>query len=229
MRFDRIALRTTDVDAARAFYAAVLGRADAEIVALPAEAAARGAPAHWLGSLGADDVEGAVRAFVERGATRLGPTRPTGDGGHAAIVRDAGGAVVGLATPPAAPRAAAPTGVAWHVLNTPDAEGAAERYAALCGWSLGERRAVAALGGFREFAWAPGAPAVGAFADVAGRPGVHPHWLFHFPVPSLDDALAAARAGGARMLPPVTTPDGGRVAVGDDPQGAAFALREAPA
>ena len=226
MRFDRIALRTTDVDAARAFYAAVLGRADAEIMALPAEAAARGAPAHWLGSLGADDVEGAVRAFVERGATRLGPTRPTADGGQAALVRDAGGAVVGLATPPSS---TASTGAAWHVLNTPDAEGAAGRYAALCGWALGERRAVAALGSFREFAWEPGGPAVGAFADVAGRPGVHPHWLFHFPVPSLDDALAAARAAGARRLPPVATPDGGRVAVGDDPQGAAFALLEAPA
>ena len=225
MRFCRVALRTTDVDAARAFYAAVLGRADAEIVALPAEVAARGAPAHWLGHLGADDVEGAARAFVERGATRLGPTRPTADGGQAAIVRDAGGAVVALATPPAA----APAGVAWHVLNTPDAEAAAERYAALCGWALGARRAAEALGSFREFAWRPGGPAVGAIADVAGRPGVHPHWLFHFPVPSLDAALAAARAAGARMLPPVATPDGGRVAVGDDPQGAAFALHEAGA
>jgi len=226
MRFCRIALRTTDVDAARAFYAAVLGRADAEIVALPAEVAARGAPAHWLGHLGADDVEGAVRAFVERGATRLGPTRPTADGGQAAIVRDAGGAVVALATPPAS---AAPTGVAWHVLNTPDAERAAERYAALCGWALGERRAVDALGSFREFAWQAGAPAVGAVADIAGRPGVHPHWLFHFPVPSLDDAVAAARAAGASVFPPVATPGGGRAAVGDDPQGAAFALWEAPA
>ena len=226
MRFCRIALRTTDVGAARAFYAAVLGRDDAAIDALPAEAAARGAPAHWLGHLGADDVEDAVRAFVARGAARLGPTRPTADGGQVAIVRDAGGAVVALATPPAQ---TAPAGVAWHVLNTPDADGAAERYAALCGWSVGAPRSADALGRYREFAWRAGAPSVGAIADVAGRPGVHPHWLFHFPVPSLDDAAASARAAGARLFPAVATPGGGRTVVGDDPQGAAFALWEAPA
>ena len=60
--------------------------------------------------------------------------------------------------------------------------------------------------------------------DIAGRPGVHPHWLFHFRVPALEPAMDAVRAGGGVVLPPVTLPGGARVAVCDDPQGAAFAL-----
>ncbi len=73
--FSRFTLRTTDVTAARAFSASILGDGSLDIVPLPAEAAARGAPAHWLGHLGVDDVEGMAHAFVARGATRLGPSR----------------------------------------------------------------------------------------------------------------------------------------------------------
>src|SRR5215471_3099918 len=116
-RFCRFQLRTTDVAAARAFYAAVLGNGGADIVPLPDEARARGARPHWLGHLGVDDVKTAAGAFVERGATRLGPTRPGAGGGEVAILRDPGGAVVALATTPPA-SAAAPADIVWHSLNT---------------------------------------------------------------------------------------------------------------
>ena len=63
-------------------------------------------------------------------------------------------------------------------------------------------------------------------ADIAGRPGVHPHWLFHFRVAALEPALAAVRAAGGLVLDPLTLPNGARIAVCDDAQGAAFALQE---
>jgi len=73
-RFCRVQLRTTDVASARAFYAAVLGDGVAtDIVPLPDEAAARGAPPHWLGHIGVDDVDASARAFVERRAARPRP------------------------------------------------------------------------------------------------------------------------------------------------------------
>jgi predicted enzyme related to lactoylglutathione lyase len=45
-------------------------------------------------------------------------------------------------------------------------------------------------------------------------------------VDSLDPAIAATRAAGGLVLDPVVAPSGERICVCDDPQGAAFALRE---
>jgi predicted enzyme related to lactoylglutathione lyase len=222
-RFCRIELRTTDVDAARVFYAEILGEADTEIVPLPAEAAERGAPAHWLGHLGVDDVEHAVRAFVARGAIKLGPTRPTADGGEVAIIRDPGSAVVALATRPLSP---ARTHVVWHLLHTNDVERAAAMYCELFGWQLTEHLDLGAFGVLNQFAFGPNGTNEGAIARIAGRPGIHPHWLFHFRVAALEPALVFIRARGGLVLGPTLLPSGERIAVCEDPQGAAFALRE---
>lgn len=222
-RFCRFELRTTDVAAARAFYAELLGEHGADIVPLPAEAAARGARAHWLGHLGVGDVERTAREFVGLGATRLGPTRPAPGGGEVAIVRDPGGAVVALATPPLVP---ARTDVVWHLLNTGDLERCIASYRELFGWRFTERLELGAFGVFHPFTWNPGGADVGSMADITGRPGVHPHWLFHFRVAALEPALARVRAAGGIVMGPIELPGGERLAVCDDPQGAAFALRE---
>lgn len=223
--FCRFELRTTNVAAARAFYAAVLGEDGADIVPLPAEAAARGACPHWLGHIGVADVERAVAALVERGATRLGPTRATADGGSVAIVRDPGNAVVALTTPPTRP---ARGKVLWHGLNTSDLARALTSCCEVFGWQLTERLDLGRLGVHHQFAWQPGGASVGSISDITGRPGIHPHWLFHFGVAALEPALAAVRAAGGLVLEPVVLPSGVRIAVCDDPQGAAFALCERP-
>jgi uncharacterized protein len=220
-RFCRFELRTTDADAARTFYEKVLGHERAVIWPLHEQALARGAPPHWLGNLGVEDVERATAAFVERGATRLGPTRPTRDGRQAGVLRDPGGAVLALTTPPRAPTEVT-VDVAWHVLNTKEAVRAATNYRELFGWDF----TLGAHGAFQEFAWRPGGTSVGAIADVAGRPGVHPHWLFFFGVDALDAAVAATRAAGGVVVDHVMLQGGARACVCDDPQGAAFGLRE---
>jgi predicted enzyme related to lactoylglutathione lyase len=219
-RFVRLQLRTTDVAAAGAFYASLLGAAPGEIVPLPAEAAARGAPPHWLGHLGVDDVERAAAAFVARGAHRLGPTRPVPGGGEVAILRDPGGSVVALASPPgeAAPSAAA----AWHELASDDLARAAETYRDLLGWELGVRDDLGVHGVHQRFAWQPGGEAAGSMGATAGRPGVHPQWLVPLP---LEPALGAVRAAGGVVVGPFALGGGERFAACDDPQGAAFGLR----
>ena len=222
-RFCRIELRTTDVPAARLFYRALLGDDGADIVPLPADAIARGARPHWLGHLGVADVEGMARAFAAEGATGLGPIRPTATGGAVAILRDPGGAVVALATPPSAPVRA---DVVWHSLNSADLARAIASYCGLMGWQVAEAFDLGPLGRHHSSPGPPVGRASGAMADIAGRPGVHPHWLFHFRVAALAPALATVRAAGGLVLDPVTLPNGARVAVCDDPQGAAFALQE---
>src|SRR5882672_3356246 len=95
-KFCRFDLRTTDADAARVFYARILGHDRAVIWPLHEQALARGARPHWLGQIGVEDAERVAASFVERGATQLGPTRPTPDGGEAVVLRDPGGALVAV-------------------------------------------------------------------------------------------------------------------------------------
>jgi uncharacterized protein len=221
-RFFHQVLRTTDVASARGFYAAVLGDERAEIVALHEQALARGAKPHWLAMVAVADVGAALTAFVARGATQLGPKWLNADGLEVAVMRDPGGAIVAVGEPPDGWAAAGPK-VVWRLLNTPDVERARANYEALFGWRFLEVVELPGLGTFQQFAWESG-PAAGAMTDIAERPSIHPHWLLHFAVERLEPALAAVDALGGTRAPLVSLPNGGRVAVCDDPQGAAFAL-----
>lgn len=229
-RFFHYHLRTNDVAAARAFYAAVLGRRDADIVQHDERAVARGAPPHWLGYLDVGEVDAAAAAFGARGATALGPKWVNPQGLEAAVVRDPGGAIVALAKPAPAPLPGNAGGshpdVAWHLLNTANVERAKANYGELLGWEFKEPLDLGGHGVFHPFAWQPGGAAAGSMSDIAERPGVHPHWLFHFRVEALGPALETVRAGGGSIIGPFVLPSGDRVAVCDDPQGAAFALFE---
>jgi predicted enzyme related to lactoylglutathione lyase len=227
-RFFDYHLRTTDVAAARAFYVAVLGNGDAEIFRLHEQAVARGARPHWLGYIDVGEVDAAASLFGARDATALGPKWVNPQGLEAAVMRDPGGAVVALAKPapgggPSSPAVARPD-VVWHLLHTADVERAKANYAELFGWKFQEPLDLGKNGVFHPFAWQSGGPAVGSMSDIATRPGVHPHWLFHFRVASLDPTLDAVRSGGGSIVGSFVLPNGDRVAVCDDPQGAAFAL-----
>lgn len=222
-RFVRYLLRTTDVEAAGTFYDAVLGHRGDGIVLLHETAIARGARPHWLGHIRVHHLGGrdAVAAnFVERGATRLGP--PVGMGDFV-VFRDPGGAVVAV-TDATAESAA---GVVWHQLNTTNAAGSVANYGALFGWSFTSKLDLGPLGRHQHFAFDAGESNCGLISDIEGRPGVHPHWLFFFGVPSLDSALARAREHGGTVVGPIQLPNGVRVAVCDDAQGAAFGLVDA--
>jgi predicted enzyme related to lactoylglutathione lyase len=141
------------------------------------------------------------------------------------VIRDPGGAVLALAPRPRTDPNAGAEAV-WHVLNTNDAPRATKNHADLFGWEIRDRIDLGARGVFHPFAWHAGGEAVGAIGDVASRPGVHPHWLFFFEVDALDLALATVRDAGGVVVEVAALPSGERMAVCDDPQGAAFALRE---
>jgi hypothetical protein len=234
-------LRTTDPAAARAFYADALGlvvaAADArwrlraggpelgEFAVLPAQAAARGAPAHWLGHVAVADVPAAVQRFVALGASPLGPTQTRPDG-LVAPLRDPLGAVLAVTSR----TASSPTAtLAWCDLHTRDHAQASSIYQRMFGWSPTQLHDLGpALGAYQEFAWRPGGASVGGMSDAALRPEVHTHWLFHFAVDDLDTTIQRVRAGGGSVAgEPMRVPGGGRVAQCEDPQGAAFALHEA--
>jgi predicted enzyme related to lactoylglutathione lyase len=221
-RFSRYLLRTTDVDAAAAFYDAVLGQRGDGIVPLDASALARGARPHWLGHINARERGGAgplADRFVELGAMRLGP--PV-NAAELVVLRDPGGAIVAVTDGVARSSAR----VAWHQLNTREPSIAAASYSTLFGWSFTEKLDLGQLGSHQRFAFGPTESSVGVIADVEGRPGVHAHWLFFFAVPSLDDTIQRVRTHGGIAVGPIELPNGVRVAACDDAQGAAFGVIE---
>jgi predicted enzyme related to lactoylglutathione lyase len=228
-RFCRFELRTTDVPAARAFYAELFGHDRAAIWQLPEPARARGAVPHWLGHLDLGDAArraDATSAFIARGAVQLGPTFTTDDRGQFAILRDPGGAMVALAASPHAD-ATPVLEVPYCVLNTSDAAAARANYSALFGWDIAESATTGAHGAYHEFSYRADAPArVGAVSDIAGRPGIHAHWLFFFRTDAIERAVAHTRRAGGTVHDLPVGPDGARIALCDDPQGAAFGLIE---
>lgn len=224
-RFVQFQLRTTDVSTSRKFYATVLGDGAVDIEPLPEQARARGAPAHWLGHLGVENVEEAVRAFAGRGATQLSPTRQTKDGGRVAILRDPGEAIVAVATETTTARWSQPE-VVWQDLYVTNVGRTVDAYCALFEWQLLDRRDLGPHGVHQAFTWQAGKPSIGSIVDVAGLAGVHSHWLFYFRVDTLAPALAAVRAAGGVVVGPAELPNGSRAAICVDPQGAAFALCE---
>jgi predicted enzyme related to lactoylglutathione lyase len=56
--------------------------------------------------------------------------------------------------------------------------------------------------------------------------GTPPEWLPYFTVESVDDVARQAERAGARLVQPTTVTDSARLAVIEDPQGAAFAAFE---
>jgi hypothetical protein len=172
-----------------------------------------------------DEVERAAAAFGERGAMSLAPIWTNPEGITAAVMRDPGGAVVALARPPQASARAQNPPVVWHLLHTQDLERAVSNYRELFGWEFHEPVDLGELGVARPFAFGPGLARAGSMIDVALHPSAHPHWLFLFATGELDSALGAVRSAGGMALDPVRLPSGQRMAVCEDAQGAAFALR----
>lgn len=220
--FSRYLLRTTDVAAATAFYDAVLENRGDGVVPLHEAAIARGARPHWLGHVQVRElggVEAVAARFIERGAMRLGPNPGIAD---FVVLRDPGGALVALSEGSATSAAS----VVWHQLNTQNADVGAANYAALFGWSFAEKLDLGELGRHQRFAFGAGETCVGLISGIEERPQVHPHWLFFFPVPSLERAVERVRGLGGLVIGPIELPNGVRVAACDDPQGAAFGMIE---
>ncbi len=226
--FCRYHLRTTDPDAARSFYTDVVGLDFSEdgilaVWPLHEQARARGAPAHWLGFIGVTELSTTVQRLLASGSQLLGPASLCAEDGEVfAILRDPCEAVVAIRD---TSRPAGREPVAWHQLHTRDLDRSWALYSELFGWmNAGTLEVGEAEGGQRLFRWNEAGKAVGSMANTARLPGVHPHWLFFFPVADLASTLAKVTARSGSALAPVVLPNGDRFAACEDAQGAAFGL-----
>jgi len=231
-------LMTTDVTAAVAFYAAVLGWTSqvsdrttilsagaAQVVGL---IAFPGAQNRWIGSIGVDDVDACVVRLNAAGGSVHRAAEDIPGAGRFAVVADPQGADFVLFAPPACrgrgPAAAmlTPGHVGWRELHSDDPAAAFAFYEEMFGWIRGTVHDMGPAGSYQVFA--AGAADVGGMMRRAA-PVTQPTWLYYFNVESIAAGAARVRGAGGQVLAgPCKIPGGAWVAQCLDPQGAWFAL-----
>jgi predicted enzyme related to lactoylglutathione lyase len=112
-----------------------------------------------------------------------------------------------------------PGSFCWAELATTDTAGGGRFYQEMFGWTMVEHPMP---DGIYTIFQADGNDAAAMFK---APPGVCTHWNIYFSVTDADAAAATITAlGGRIIMPPFDVMDLGRMAVGQDPQGAAFSV-----
>lgn len=235
-------LMTSDVDAARAFYAKVVGwtiedsgmpgmryllakvgdRDIAGLMTFPP--GVQGTPPGWVGYIAVDDVDAMAARVTECGGAIHRPPTDIPGIGRFAVVGDPQGAIFmlfkGIGEAPPAPAPGAPGTIGWHELHSSDWAAGYAFYETLFGWKKADAVDMGDMGVYQTFS-AGDAP-IGGMMNV---PDVPPHWSYYFNVDAIDAAIQRiADAGGQLAHGPHQVPGGTWIAIGTDPQGAWFAL-----
>ncbi len=242
-------LMTSDVDVAKAFYGQVAGWTGAHdgpdmgdyqmfvgprgplggLMVMAQEAAARGAPNHWMAYSQVADLTGAV-GQVRQLSGAVFKEIPVPGVGRFAICQDPQGGHFALFQSDRDPGQDKGEPVAgefsWAELATSDVAGAWEFYSAVLGWEVAQDVDMGPMGTYRIFKTADmeGQRGLGGiFERPPGVPVVA--WLHYITVADLEAAIATAVGqGGELVRGPMDVPGGDRVAQLRDNQGAAFAL-----
>ncbi len=249
-RFVWYELMTTDLKAAEAFYAAVVGwtakdsgmpgmaytifwSGDATIaglMALPDEVRKMGAPPAWSGYIAVDDVDAAVEKVKRLGGMIHMPPTDIPEVGRFAVAADPQGAVffpfkpLPPPTPPVVPAPGSPGTIGWHELFASDWEKSFAFYSDLFGWQKDQAMDMGPIGTYQLFTAPGGGPAIGGMFNKPAEVPVN-FWLYYFVIDEVDAAVARVTANGGKVLfGPMEVPGGAFIVQCMDPQGAMFAL-----
>jgi len=245
-RFIWYELTTTDMQAAKTFYAAVVGwgtrdtsmagipytvftAGDASISGLselPQDARNMGERPMWLGYVCVDDVDATADRIKRLGGAVHVPPQDILDVSRFSVVSDPQMATFALfkwqnpvEEQPVDLRARGRVG--WHELLADDWEKAWAVYSELFGWQKAEAD-VGAMGTYQQFA--TGGQTIGGMMT---KPPTVPVscWLYYFNVDNIDAAVKRVKAASGQVLRgPTEVPDGNWIVQCADPQGAIFAL-----
>lgn len=240
-------LATTDPAGAKVFYGELFGwegedmpageagtytmmRLDGDDVCglseMEAEQREQGIPPHWFSYVSVEDAGDAAARARELGGTVYGEAFDVLDSGRMAIIQDPTGGMLAAWQPWAhagAGRVNDPGCLCLNQLNTRDPERAAAFYADLFGWDIRQVEEDPPYWGIENNGWLNG----GMMRLPGDAQDMPPHWLVYFTAEDLDAAVVKiGELGGTITLPPMSVPPNDRIAVVQDPQGAAFALFE---
>jgi predicted enzyme related to lactoylglutathione lyase len=235
-------LTVPDIEAAKAFYGAVLGwsfQGSGEeyggyVIAQVRDHATAGigplqgeAPPAWTLYLASDDADSTATAVTGHGGTVLLPPGDVGPMGRMFIAADPAGAVFGVwqaGEHIGASLTNEPGGLTWEDLRSTDPDRARAFYSAVFGYHT---TAMAEAGpDYRTFALAEGHPPLGGMGGMMGMDGAPSFWLVYFAVRDAAAACAAAEArGGTVQMRDLDTPFGTMAGLAD-PAGAMFWIVE---
>ncbi|UUU20047.1 VOC family protein [Streptomyces sp. DSM 40750] len=232
-------LGTSDLEAAKRFYTELFGwrpetdprqEAGGYSVAHLGDAAVaaltplyqESQPVAWNVSFAVRDADAAARAVRAAGGSVVLEPMDVFDIGRFAVALDPGGAAFQLwqaRTFPGAGLFNAPGALGWVELLTRAPDQAEAFYTTVFGWSVNASEQYTQWG-------IEGADFGGMITMDEKFPHEVPsHWLPYFAVEDVDDtARIATEAGGTILMEPTSVPDGPRIAVLRDPQGAVFGV-----
>ncbi|ELS51277.1 VOC family protein [Streptomyces viridochromogenes] len=235
-------LGTSDLAAAKRFYEGLFGwRAetdprqeaggysiahlgDAPVAALT-PLYREGQPVAWNVAFAVPDADAAAAQVTEAGGTVLVGPMDVFDVGRFAVAVDPTGAGFQLWQARAFSGAGllnAPGSLGWVELMTREPERAVDFYTTVFGWSVDAAE--------RYTQWGIGGADFGGMVTMDDKfpHEVPAHWLPYFAVVDVDlTAADATEAGGTVLMEPTSVPDGPRIAVLRDPQGAMFGVYRA--
>ncbi len=236
---------TTDVEAAQAFYSAVVGwtaadagmndspyrifsmgsAAIAGLMPMPDEQRAMRAPPMWMGHIGVDDVDAMAERVVAAGGKILRAPEDIPEVGRFAVAQDPHGAVFLLFHPngsmPPEESTNMPGRIGWNELHGGEVNSDFAFYSGLFGWT---KDVAINMGPMRVYqVFQTSGSGGGMMTKMPEMP--HPIWLYYINVDAADAAAARiGEAGGKVMTGPHEVPGGSWIVQGIDPQGAMFAV-----
>ena len=245
-------LMTTDIEAARDFYAGVVGwrpeawdgtdmsgrpyivmksaiRGVGGIMNQPEPMKAMGAPPAWVGYIYAADVDAATASVKAAGGSVFCEPADIPNVGRFSVVADPQGAYFQMLHPDGPDQPPVDPGtvghVGWHELYTTDWKAAMAFYSGQYGWKQERAVDMGEMGTYAVFS-VDGQQAGGMMNKPSQIPV--PVWQFYFTVEAIDAAAKrVADGGGMVLMGPMEVPNGDWVAQCRDPQGAHFALTAA--
>lgn len=241
-------LGTTDVAAAKKFYAALFGwtftdtpmgdgavysmakRGEHDAAAITTQNEMQksfGAPPHWTCYFTVTDADATAAKAQRAGAKIIAPPFDVMDAGRMALIDDPTGAGVAAWQPKkhiGAGVTSEPGAITWAELLTRDLEAALKTWSATFGW---ETDSMPMPNGVTYTVFKAGnVPSCGMMPMPSQVPANVPsHWLPYFQVADCDATLKKTTdLGGKIIVPAMEAPTVGRFATLMDPQGAVFAV-----
>lgn len=237
-----IDLATSDLDGAKAFYAALVGwgaqdmpmpdggtysmltrngKDVAGAYELTGEMSAMGVPPHWVTYITVADVDAAAAAVIGSGGSILQEPFDVMNAGRMTVAQDPTGASFNLWQAKESIGSyliREPGTLLWNELQTDDVDAAAAFYADVLGWEA--RTEEMPNGPYTTFLL--GESAVAGMMEIQPEWGpVPPNWSIYLEVEDCDEAVKTTiRLGGTVEMPIMDLPEVGSFALIRDPQGA---------
>ena len=236
-------LMTTDVEAATAFYKAVVGwnfsrQSSGYEVALVGDLGVggimeqpthlAGMPPFWSGYVFTPDVDAACKRVAELGGAVCREPWDIPGTIRMAVISDPGGAVLNIMQPLSKeerkwPAEGCAGTVGWNELHAADLDQAWDFYSGMFGWTKGYAHDMGEKLGVYQLFQIGGKDIGGMMRKVDGMP--RPVWFYYFMVDGIDGAVNRVReAGGNVVMGPHQVPGGQWILQGSDPQEGYFSL-----